>query len=151
MSYTYKYPHFALTIDCLIFSKLAERPAILLIQRKHDPFKDSWAYPGGFIDIDELIEDAVHRELQEETGIENLEFHKLDYFDAIDRDPRDRTISFAYWTYIEDINEIKPKAQDDAKAVDWFFINDLPSLAFDHNEILIKALQNTSIREKLSL
>jgi 8-oxo-dGTP diphosphatase len=141
MSYSYKYPHFALTVDCLLFSKQDNKPVILLIQRKHEPFQDYWAFPGGYLEIEELTEQAAYRELREETGIENVKLKKLDYFDTINRDPRERTITFAYWAWIDNINEIQFSPQDDAKSVKWFSLDNLPQLAFDHKTILETALK----------
>ena len=140
MSYTYDYPHFALTVDAVLFSKSDAGLNVLLIRRAHEPFKDRWAFPGGFVNIDEVADDAVHRELKEETCISNVSLKRFDIFDAIDRDPRERTVSVVYYGFINGSNE-PIKAGDDAKDTQWFPINKLPELAFDHSAILKKLLE----------
>jgi len=144
MPYSYQYPHFALTVDALVFVKKEDVWEILLIQRKSPPFQDQWALPGGYVDIDETTEKAAYRELEEETGISGIKLNRLDVFDAIDRDPRERTVSVAYFGVTEDI--LQAKASDDAKNARWFPINELPELAFDHQEIIEKGL--TEITER---
>ena len=140
MAYTYDYPHFALTVDAVIFSKSAAGLNVLLIRRANEPFKDCWAFPGGFVNIDEVIDIAVYRELEEETNISNVSLKRVDVFDAIDRDPRERTVSVAYYGFINDSNE-PVKAGDDAKDAKWFSVNNLPELAFDHSMILKRILE----------
>jgi len=140
MAYTYDYPHFALTVDAVIFSKSAAGLNVLLIRRANEPFKDCWAFPGGFVNIDEVIDIAVYRELEEETNISNVSLTRVDVFDAIDRDPRERTVSVAYYGFINDSNE-PVKAGDDAKDAKWFSVNNLPELAFDHSMILKRILE----------
>ena len=140
MIYTYDYPHFALTVDAILFSKSDAGLNILLIRRAHDPFKDCWAFPGGFVNIDEIVDDAVYRELKEETNISNVTLKRFDIFDALDRDPRERTVSVVYYGFINGSNE-PINAGDDAKDAQWFSVNKLPELAFDHSEILKKVLE----------
>lgn len=135
MAYTYIYPHFALTVDAVLFFKANQGLKVLLIKRGNEPFKDCWAFPGGYVDIDEKIEHAVARELAEETNISNIQLKRFDIFDDIDRDPRERTVSVAYYGFIENL-DTSLKAGDDAKEAKWFFVNDLPKLAFDHAKIL---------------
>ena len=137
MSYTYDYPHLALTVDAVIFSKSDEGFNVLMIRRAPDPFKDCWAFPGGFVNIDEVVDDAVYRELKEETNISNVTLKRFDIFDAVDRDPRERTVSVVYYGFIDGSSE-PIKAGDDAKDVKWFSVNNLPELAFDHLMILKK-------------
>lgn len=140
MSYTYKYPHFALTVDAVVFSKSDAGLNVLLIRRADEPFKDCWAFPGGFVNINEVIDDAVYRELEEETNISNVLLKRFDIFDAIDRDPRERTVSVVYYGFINDSDE-PVNAGDDAKEAKWFSVNNLPELAFDHSIILKKILE----------
>ena len=140
MSYTYNYPHFALTVDAVIFSKSEEGLIVLLIRRAHEPFKDSWAFAGGYVNIDEVIDDAVKRELKEETNISNVSLKRFDIFDALDRDPRERTVSVVFYGFI-DYSNMPIKAGDDAKEVKWFPVDKLPELAFDHSVILKKILE----------
>ena len=102
MAYTYEHPHFALTVDAVIFSKSDEELNVLLIRRANEPFKDYWAFPGGYVDIEETIDNAVHREVEEETNIANVSLKRFDVFDAIDRDPRERTVSVVFYGFIND-------------------------------------------------
>ncbi|MDP2722954.1 MAG: NUDIX hydrolase [Bacteroidales bacterium] len=134
MAYEYAYPRPALTVDALILCKATTETQILLIQRKHPPFENLWALPGGFIEMDETLEQAVVRELQEETGLvcENLQQFKS--YSAVDRDPRGRTISVVFWEVLMEIPEIT--AGDDAEKAQWFPVDRLPELAFDHAEIV---------------
>ncbi len=134
-NYCYEYPRPALTVDCIILTSVLNNQKILLIKRKHAPYKDKWAFPGGFTDMDETTEEAAKRELEEETGLIANDLIQIHTFSDVDRDPRGRTISVVY--YSEIINEnVKIKAGDDAKEVSWFSLNSLPDLAFDHQKIL---------------
>lgn len=139
MPYTYDYPRPAVGTDAILFAGTPGRLKVLLIKRKHEPYKDRWAFPGGFVDIDETIEHAVYRELEEETGITGVQLKRLDIFDAIDRDPRSRIMSVAH---VGVTSEILPvQAQDDALEARWFDVSNLPPLAFDHDDMLQRALQ----------
>lgn len=129
-----KYKNPAMTVDILVLTIHQEQLEILLISRKKPPFKGSWAIPGGFVEIDETLETAAKRELEEETHLKNLSLLPLKIFDTVDRDPRGRTISMAYWTFISDRNA--PIAGDDAAKSQWFPLSNLPKLAFDHLEII---------------
>ena len=132
--YTYKYPRAALTVDAIVFVKNDATTLVLLIQRGREPFKNKWALPGGFVDMDETLEKACIRELEEETGLQVEKMQQFRTYDAIDRDPRHRTISVIYSVEVE---EQKPvKGSDDAAQAKWFSTDDLPELAFDHTEIL---------------
>lgn len=136
--YNYKYPHPAVTADCLVFTKKQEETFILLIQRKNEPFKDKWAFPGGFMNIDETTQEAACRELWEETELKVENVHQIGVFDSVQRDPRERVITVAYYTLLEEVVEVN--AKDDAKKAQWFSLKALPELAFDHKEILKRAL-----------
>ncbi|MBS9768822.1 MAG: NUDIX hydrolase [Flavobacteriaceae bacterium] len=137
MSFCYKYPRPAITVDAVVFAEKLE-PMVLLIQRKNPPFQGQWAFPGGFVDMSETVEEAVKRELFEETNllVENLQQFKT--YSRVDRDPRGRAISVVFTARLEKVAEVI--AQDDAMNVCWFPIKELPSLAFDHNEILEEVL-----------
>ena len=135
--YTYNYPHPAVTADCLVFARTDEGMNLLLIQRKTDPCKGKWAFPGGFMDIDETTIDAARRELKEETGLVVGELHRVGIFDAVDRDPRERIITVAYYTILDKPAEVS--GLDDAAQAKWFSLTELPDLAFDHKEILQEA------------
>ena len=139
MSYTYNYPRPAVTIDCLLFCKLKGQTYLLLIQRKQPPFQYKWAFPGGFVEIDENIEDAAYRELKEETGITNTRLYQFKTYGDVDRDPRGRTISVVYYGFVNPEDKTT-QAGSDAKAAKWFPIDNLPELAFDHNKIIREAL-----------
>ncbi|MCK4663001.1 MAG: NUDIX hydrolase [Bacteroidales bacterium] len=135
MLYTYKYPRPALTVDCIVFLKIpGNEYKVLLIQRNQAPYEGKWAFPGGFVDINETLETAANRELEEETGLKNIKLKQLYTFDAINRDPRHRTISVVYWGKLD--HEEKIYSGSDARKVKWFSINEIPELAFDHNHIL---------------
>jgi len=140
MSYTYDYPRPAVTVDCVIFGlEETTQLKVLLIQRARDPFKDRWALPGGFVDMDEDLETAALRELEEETGVRDVFIEQLYTFGRPKRDPRGRVISIAYYALVN-LAEHPVMASSDAKTVEWFDIKSLPDLAFDHNEILQVAI-----------
>ena len=141
MPYTYDYPRPSLTVDCLIFGGEANQRQILLIQRKHEPFKDCWAIPGGFMDMNENLEQAALRELEEETGVTQIALTQMHTFSQVDRDPRGRTISVAFYGFAN-LASTKIKAADDASNVAWFPIRKLPPLAFDHVKIIEFAVKN---------
>ena len=133
MSYTYKYPRPAVTADMIVLTDEPE-PKILLIQRGGEPFKGCWAFPGGFMDIDETTEECARRELKEETGLEVGEVKQVGAYSTVDRDPRGRTITVAYVTYIS--QALPVAGLDDAAQAKWWPVNALPPLAFDHAQIL---------------
>lgn len=136
MPYTYKYPRPALTVDIAVFRKTDGNTFILLIKRKNPPFVNCWAIPGGFVGMDELLADAAARELFEETGLHDLKLEQFHTFDAIDRDPRHRTISVVFVGFMQ--NDQTAKAGDDATETAWFPLQQLPLLAFDHENIIQK-------------
>lgn len=141
MPYTYKYPRPALTVDCVVFGLDRQSTLkVMLIQRNLPPYQGNWALPGGFVRIDESLEEAALRELQEETGIERLFLEQLYTFGAVDRDPRERIVTVAYYALVN-LDEYVIKAASDASDADWFAIDALPSLAFDHDRILALALE----------
>jgi 8-oxo-dGTP diphosphatase len=105
-----------------------------------NPFKYSWAIPGGFVDQDEDLEDAAKRELEEETGLKVERLEQLHTFGRPDRDPRKRVVSVVHWCLLED-GDVEVEAADDAAAVEWFNVEDLPELAFDHEEVLELAVR----------
>lgn len=140
MSFTYEYPRPAVTVDAVIFRESNSGWMILLIKRGNDPYKDMWALPGGFIDMNETLEEAIARELFEETGLENMKLEQLHTFSTVNRDPRHRTISTVFWGIIQS-SEISLNAGDDASEAAWFAIDKLPDLAFDHSEVIQIALR----------
>jgi len=124
------------TVDAIILQDpLNFSPKVLLIQRKNDPFKGCYALPGGFIEMDELLKHAAERELMEETGLQGIELAQLAAFDDIDRDPRDRNISVVFYGFTTS-NNSQVAGGDDALIAEWFSLNKLPSLAFDHAKVI---------------
>lgn len=125
----------AVTTDCVIFFKEKNgTEKILLIKRDKEPFKDQWALPGGFLEDEEPLEVGAKRELKEETGLQVYEVHQLKAFGNPGRDPRGRTISIAFWGEI--FSEEKVAGSDDAADAQWFDLQTLPTLAFDHKQIV---------------
>lgn len=139
MPYTYKYPRPALTADAVVFAKDGDSIRLLLVERKHDPCKGCWAFPGGFMNMDETTAQAAHRELFEETGIKVDAMRLVGAYDKVDRDPRGRVITVAYTTIID--HSLPAKGADDAAKAEWIDIRQLPPLAFDHEEILHDAMR----------
>lgn len=140
MSFTYKHPHPAVTVDCVVFGFDDADLKLLLIRRKLDPFKGRWALPGGFVGLDEDLEAAARRELTEETGIAQLYLEQLYSFGDPKRDPRERVISIAYYALVK-LSEHELRAASDATDVAWFPVAELPKLAFDHERIVETALR----------
>ena len=135
--YTYKYPHPSVTTDCVIFGyDVKDGLSVLLIQRGIDPFKGRWAIPGGFLKMDETVEQCARRELKEETGFEAKTVEEIGCFSDVNRDPRERVITIAHFALAR---KAEVKGGDDAAAAHWFSIDDIPALAFDHDMILRKA------------
>ncbi len=137
MAYTYKYPRPAVTADCIVITREAE-PKVLLIQRRNPPFKGAWAFPGGFMDMDETTEQCAVRELEEETGLRLSKIQQIGAYSKVDRDPRGRAITVAYLAIVDE--PIAVTGQDDATKAEWFPINALPPLAFDHEDIMRDAI-----------
>jgi len=129
-----------LTTDSLIFSKGNEHLQILLIQRGFNPFKGMWAFPGGYVEDDEDLEESALRELHEETGLKLTSMTQLHTFATPGRDPRGRTASVVYYA-VTDANDHTVKGGDDAAAAKWINVKDITALAFDHLDILRFALQ----------
>ncbi len=140
MPYTYKYPRAALTVDAVVFGFDEAELKVLLIQRGLPPFKGKWALPGGFVHVDETIDEAVRRELSEETGLSDIFLEQLYTFGAVGRDPRERIVSVAYYALVT-LAEHPAAGASDASDAAWFPATHPPALAFDHAEILKTALQ----------
>ena len=143
LKFCYRYPHPAVAVDCVIFGYDGSNIKVLLIQRKNYPYKTSWAFPGGFINMNETAEEAACRELEEETGLKGVVVRQLYTYTDIERDPRERVISIAHYALTR---TTEVKAGDDAKNVRWFPLNEIPNLAFDHDIILNKALNTLKER-----
>lgn len=137
MEYTYKYPRPAVTADCVVMTREAV-PQVLLIERGAEPFKGDWAFPGGFLNMDETTEQCAIRELEEETRLKVFDIHQIGAYSKVDRDPRGRTITVAYLALVD--APIAVTGQDDAAKARWFPIDALPPLAFDHDDIMRDAV-----------
>jgi 8-oxo-dGTP diphosphatase len=147
MAHTYEYPRPALTVDCVVFGLDDAGLHILLIERGGSPFEGDWALPGGFVHMDETLEEAARRELEEETGLKDVFLEQLYTFGAIDRDPRGRVVSVAYYA-LTNIRDHRVRAATDARDAAWFEVAKLPALAFDHDQIIETAIER--IRGKIA-
>lgn len=136
--YCYKYPHPAVTTDCVIFGFDGWKLNVLLIRRGLQPFRGRWAFPGGFLNMDESAEDGAARELWEETGLRDVYIRQFHTFSDPDRDPRERVLTIAYYALVR-LSEVR--AGDDAERAEWFPVDAVPALAFDHDMILRVAIQ----------
>ena len=145
--YTYDYPRPALTVDIVIFSVREGNLQVLLVCRGEEPFREMWALPGGFVRLDESLEEAAARELREETGIQEAYLEQLYTYGDLSRDPRGRVVTVAYFALIAADKPICSEGGTDATKASWFSINQLPALAFDHAEIVSNALRR--LRYKL--
>lgn len=142
--YTYKYPHPAVTTDCVIFGFDGIKLQVLLIERGIEPFKGRWAFPGGFLLPDETAEEGALRELQEETGLTGAYIEQFYTFTDPHRDPRERVITIAYYALVQ-IQDVR--GGDDAAKAKWFALDEVPQLAFDHDRILREAIRR--LRERI--
>ncbi len=146
MKYCYDYPRPTVTTDVVLFAGVKNKVSsgkVLLIKRKNEPFQGKWAFPGGFVDMDEDLEPAALRELEEETSIKDVSISQFKTYGAVDRDPRHRTISVVFIGFID--HEVTAKAMDDAQDAQWFDVDDLPELAFDHERILAEILEEIQV------
>jgi 8-oxo-dGTP diphosphatase len=137
--HAYEFPRAALTVDCVVFGMDDEDLKVLLIERGLPPFEGEWALPGGFVHVEETLDEAARRELAEETGLAKVFLEQLYTFSKVDRDPRERVISVAYYALVNLIDH-RVQAATDAREAAWFSVDDVPTLAFDHTEILEVAL-----------
>lgn len=141
----YRYPHPAVTTDVVVFSIRDARLRLLLIKRGAAPCQGMWALPGGFLGIDEDLEQCALRELREETGVDGVHLEQFHTFGRPDRDPRERVISVAYYTLVPS-DRLAVRAASDAADADWFAIDALPPLAFDHREMVELAHRRLAAR-----
>ena len=137
-SYTYEYPHPSVTTDCVIFGFDSTKLKVLLVERGIEPYKGRWALPGGFLRMNESAETCALRELQEETGLAGAYIKQFHTFSDPNRDPRERVVTVAYYALVK-MQDVK--GGDDAAKAAWFSLDDVPSLAFDHDLILRMALK----------
>ncbi len=140
------YPRPSVTCDVVILTLVEGDLRVLLIKRRHWPFEGMWAIPGGFLNMDESLEDAARRELEEETGIKDLYLEQLYTFGDVNRDPRTRVITVVYYALV-DAARLNVRAGDDAADTQWCSMYSLPPMAFDHKNILDYTLQR--LRGKL--
>jgi 8-oxo-dGTP diphosphatase len=145
MSFTYKYARPALTVDIVVIGYNDKRLSVLLIERGLQPFKGQWALPGGFVHVDETLEDAAYRELKEEAGLTDVYLEQLYTFGKVNRDPRERVVSVGYFALVKP-SKHEPHAATDASNAKWFPFDRIPALAFDHKEIVSTAI--TRLRNK---
>lgn len=142
--YMYDWPRPMVTVDAVVFAVSQDKTEVLLIERRNEPFKGRWAVPGGFVDIDEELEDAVARELAEETGLTAVRLEQMHTFGKCGRDPRGRQITIAFMGLITNGRD-EIKAGDDAAKAQWFDIEKLPeNMAFDHDEMVRLAIERLS-------
>ncbi len=146
MSFTYSYPRPSVTVDIILIHHSLNIEKVLLIKRKNEPFKDCWAFPGGFVDENEDLINAAIRELHEETGIKTDNLIQLSTVGTPGRDPRGHTISVVYGAIVN--QEFNAVANDDAKEVKWFDIENLPKLAFDHKKILNDSIKTLYLQKE---
>lgn len=138
LKYHYKYPHPSITTDCVIFGFDGTKLKVLLVERGIEPFKGRWAFPGGFLKMDESAEIGALRELKEETGLKDAYIKQFHTFSEPNRDPRERVVTIAYYALVR-MQEVK--GGDDAAKAGWFALDEVPALAFDHDLILRVALK----------
>lgn len=145
--YAYEYPRASVTADAVLFAEKDGQIYVLLIRRGNEPYKGCWAFPGGFLNMDETVIKCAERELEEETGIVLSGMQLAGVYSDVERDPRGRVITAAY-TAMTAMPEAK--AGDDAAAARWWPLNALPKLAFDHDVILRDAKKVLGIESVLS-
>ena len=145
--YHYKYPHPSVTTDCVIFGFDGNAVKVLLIERGGEPYKGCWAFPGGFLEMEESAEEGARRELMEETGLATAFVKQFHAFSDPDRDPRERVLTIAYYSLVR-LSEVK--GMDDAKEAKWFALDEVPKLAFDHDEMLRLAKEDISKEIRLA-
>jgi 8-oxo-dGTP diphosphatase len=143
--YVYDWPRPMVTVDAAVFRISSGKISLLLINRKNEPYKGQWAIPGGFVDMDEELEDAVVRELAEETGLTGVPLEQMHTFGTIGRDPRGRQITIVFMGVANE-QQTAIKAGDDAAQAKWFDIENLPdNLAFDHDRVIKFAIEKLEI------
>lgn len=150
MPYTYEYPHPAVTTDVVIFTIRGQKLEVLLVKRRNEPYAGSWALPGGFVDIEEDLDTCAKRELFEETNVDGVYLEQLYTFGAMNRDPRERVITVAYFALVPAEKLPQARAGSDTEDVGWYAVESCPPLAFDHGEIIRIARERVSAKARYS-
>lgn len=145
MGSTYAFPRPALAVDCVVFGLGGGALEVLLVDRALDP--EGWALPGGFVRVEESVDAAARRELAEEASVSPAYLEQLHTFGEVDRDPRERVVSVAYFGLVRNDRHV-PRAATDARAARWWPVTAVPPLAFDHARILAVALER--LRTKIT-
>jgi 8-oxo-dGTP diphosphatase len=145
MPFTYEFARPALAVDCVVFGLVRRVLHVLCIQRGLDPHRGGWALPGGFVRIDETVEQAALRELAEEAGVHVRYLEQLRVFSAVDRDPRERVVSVGFFALVNPLGH-RLSASTDAQGAEWFPVAGLPNLAFDHAAIVEEGLRQLRTR-----
>ena len=143
--YSYPHPRPSVAVDIILFKKTGDQFQVLLVQRAQEPFRGCYALPGGFVEMNESLEDAAERELLEETNVGGIQLSQIQTFSEPDRDPRGRVITTAFGGVVNESDLQNPKAGSDAAQVNWYPLTDLPKLAFDHLKIIQVAIQKMDL------
>ena len=138
--YTYEWPRPMVTTDAVVYVVHDGRIKVLLIERGRDPFKGKWAFPGGFLEMDEQLIDAAYRELEEETSMTGVSLTQMYTFGRVGRDPRGRMITVTFIGQAQP-DQMEVAAGDDAADARWFYVDQLPELAFDHQRVMDMAIE----------
>lgn len=149
MNDLHEYPRPAVTVDCVVFGMDLEARdlRVLLIQRDREPFAGRWALPGGYVHIDESLEQAARRELAEEANLREIYLEQLYTFGEVDRDPRGRIITVAYYALVK-LSNYQVHGSTDARDAAWFSAEEFfTPLAFDHDQIV--AVARARLRNKV--
>ena len=145
--YVYEWPRPMVTADAAVFRIWRGKVWLLLVRRKHDPYKGYWAIPGGFVDLAEELEDAAARELKEETGLDGIGLEQMRTFGTCGRDPRGRQITVVFMGIAAGRGQSRLKAGDDAAEARWFGIDNLPeNMGFDHSEVAAYAIKRLRMK-----
>lgn len=144
MGYCYEYPRPSVSADIAIFRKKGDELQVLLIRRGNEPFKGMWALPGGFMEMDETLEETAARELEEETGLAGIKLEQFHTFSQVDRDPRTRIVTTVYYGFTGEDNDTA-RGGDDAEEACWFGTDHLPPMGFDHEKIICRILNDQKI------
>jgi 8-oxo-dGTP diphosphatase len=144
LTYCYEYPRPAVSADIAVFRQQEQSLQVLLIKRKNPPFQGMWALPGGFMEMDETLEQTAIRELEEETGLKDIELKQFKTFSQVDRDPRTRVVTTVFYGMVS-MEHSMATGGDDAEEAEWFPVNNLPPIGFDHDQIIRMLLNQINL------